>query len=456
MQWSVMHPISRRSFLRVSAGTTFGLAAGFPTLGRGGEAGKVVLGLVGCGGRGSMLADGFLARGGVEFAHLCDVDGRRSSALAKQLAPRQKTVPKLQVDYRAVLDDKAVDALIVATPDHWHALPVIQACQAGKHAYVEKPASHTIWEGRKMVEAARKYRRLVQVGTQGRSAPYVHEAVEYLRSGQLGRIHLCKVFNLKNGVAYRKPANAAVPTGVDFDRWMGAVDPGRHDASVLGGWYYWFDFCGGDTGNDGIHQLDLARLLIGKTVPRAVVATGGRLAFPDADGDVHDTQAATFDFGDLLMTFELTQWAPYMDKIAPDIRQGAGFPYWPQCATRIEIYGTKGLMYLGRHGGGWQVFGPPEKQSRPGKLLAEKLGRFPDPEHQDNFLSAIREGVALRADIEEGHYSAILPHLANISMRVGGRRLVFDPEREHFGEDSAANALLKRAYRPAYAVPDAV
>ncbi len=400
-----------------------------------------------------MLAESFAGRGGVEFGHVCDVDRRRAGALGKRMAGKQGREPRLQGDYRALLEDKGVDAVVVATPDHWHALPVIHACQAGKHVYVEKPASLTIWEGRQMVKAARKYGRLVQVGTQGRSASYVRAAVELIRSGQLGRVHLCKVFNLKSGGPYRRPANVAMPAEVDFDRWMGQVDPRGHDASALSGWYYWYDFCGGDTGNDGIHQIDLARYLIGKETPRSVVATGGRLAYPEADGDVHDTQVATFDFGDVLMTFELTQWASYMDKIPMEIRESDEFPYWPQCATRIEVYGTKAWMLLGRHGGGWQVYGPAEKPGRAGRLLGERFGRFPDGEHQDNFLGAVRGEGELTCGIEEGHRSAVLAHAANISMRVGGKRLAYDGVREEFVGEAEANGFLRRRGREAYAVP---
>jgi predicted dehydrogenase len=458
-----MNSLNRRQFIGRSGQAVLGLSAGAPLLAQsqrtsgGAPNERVVLGAIGTGGRGSSLVRGFLEQRNVAFAYLCDVVPGRAEGLARYVQSRQALAPKIVTDFRLMLEDPAVDAVVVATPDHWHALATIQACQAGKHVYVEKPPCHNIWEGRKMVEAARKHRRLVQVGTENRSAPYVKDALDYLRSGKLGKVHLCKVFNLKSGGRYRMPPNSEAPAGVDFDRWLGPAALRPYNRTYFsGGWHFFFDFCGGDTGDDGIHQLDIARWLLGKDYPQAVHGSGGKLAFPDADGDVPDTQVASFEFDELRMTFELTQWAPYMDKIAQDIRMGDHYPYWPQCATRIEFYGTQGLMVLGRHGGGWQVFTHGKAPSRPGEVVAARPGRFPDPEHKANFLNAIRRGERLNADIEEGTRSAILEHLANIATRLGGRRLVFDAATERFVGDAEANALLKRQYREPYVVPDRV
>ena len=208
--------------------------------------------------------------------------------------------------------------------------------------------------------------------------------------------------------------------------------------------------------DDGVHQLDVARWLIGKDWPKAVHASGGKLAYPESEGDVPDTKVVTYEYDDLLMTFELTLWTPYMDKIAGDYRMGAGSPYWPQCATRIEVFGTEGLMFFGRHGGSWQVFAKAKQTSRPGVLVAEERGRFPDPEHKADFLEAIRKGRPPSADIEEGHRSAVLVHLANIATRLGGRRFAFDGKTESIPGDPEAARLLKREYRSPYAIPDEV
>ncbi|MBI4606311.1 MAG: Gfo/Idh/MocA family oxidoreductase, partial [Planctomycetes bacterium] len=365
--------------------------------------------------------------------------------------------PGRVLEMRRVLDDGAVDAVIVATPDHWHALATVRACQAGKHVYVEKPPSHNVWEGRKMVEAARKHKRVVQVGTQNRSAPYNLKALEYIRSGALGKIPLVKVYNLKSGGPFRRPPDAPKPEGVDYDTWLGPAPLRPFNPSHFhGGWHAYWTYSGGDLADDGIHQLDLARWLAGLELPAAVQASGGKLAFPESEADVPDTQVATFEFPGTVLTFELTQYAPYMDKIAGDIRMGGGFPYWPQCATRIELYGTKGLMMVGRHGGGWQVFTKAKVVSRVGEIVREERGRFPDPEHKQDFVDAIRLDRLPSADIEEGHKSAVLVHLANIATRLGGRRFHFDARTETIPDDREAAALLKRDCREPFVIPERV
>jgi predicted dehydrogenase len=447
--------MKRRAFLK---GASLGAAAlAFPRPARAGAGDKVILGAIGIGGRCSTLIRGLSSRPDVEFACLADVDPSRGGEALKQLRDRGQS-PARVADFRRLLDDRAVDGVVIGTPDHWHGPAAILACQAGKHVYVEKPPSHNVWEGRKMVEAARRYRRAVQVGTQNRSAPYVRKALDYIRNGSLGKVHLVKVFNLKSGGGpFRAAPACEPPPGLDYDRWLGPAPARPFSPSHFhGSWHAWWDYSGGDMADDGIHQLDIARWLIGKDFPRAVTASGGKLAHPESDAEVPDTQVVTYEYDDLLMTFELTEWAPYMDKIAGDIRDGDLFPYWPQCATRIEVYGTKGLMFLGRHGGGWQVFTRGKQVSRPGEVVAQEFGRFPDPDHQADFIDAIRKERLPNADIEEGHRSAVLVHLANIATRLGGRRLVFDGKTETIAGDPEANRLLKRDYREGYAVPEQV
>lgn len=417
---------------------------------------RVVLATIGCGGRGSTLTRDFVARKDVVVAAVCDADSRRTGTLARDIAAATGRAPLEFTDYRRALDQKDVHAVIVATPDHWHALPTVHACQASKDVYVEKPASYSIWDGRKMVEAARKYDRVVQVGLQNRSAPENRKALELIRSGALGTIHLCRVSNLKDGGPFRTPADGDPPADVDYDAWLGPAPKRPFNAGHFhGGWYYFFAYCGGDMGNDSSHQLDLARWLIDRDYPRTAYSTGGRHVFKDAR-DVPDTQVATFEYEDLTMTFELTQWAPYMDKIAGDVRTGDLFPYWPQCATRIELYGSKALMMLGRHGGGWQVFVGSDPKSRPGKVVAEEYGRIPDAPHKEDFIQCVRARKRPNADIEEGHHSAVLSHLGNISYRLGGRKLALDPATETIVGDDEANRLVRPPCREPYRIPDPV
>jgi predicted dehydrogenase len=457
-----MTSIHRRRFLTSSAGVGVGLIAGPSLATRASStsaADMVVLAAIGCGGRGSALIQGFSERSDVAFAYVCDLDPSRGATTADAVAKRQSLPPRRVTDFRRVLDDKAVDAVVVATPDHWHGPATVFACQAGKDVYVEKPASHNIFEGRKMVEAARKYGRVVQVGTQSRSARYVRTAIDYLQSGKLGGIHLVKVYNLKSGGAYHKGSDGPPPAGFDHDVWLGAAPHRPYNSQTFhGGWHAYWDFSGGDMADDGVHQLDIARWLIGKDFPKSVMANGNKLAFND-DRETPDTQEVVYDFGTLHMTFELTQWASYMDKIAGDVRQGEKthlFPYWPQCATRIEVYGTEGLMYLGRHGGGWQVFGHSKTQSRPGELVAQDYGMVPEVPHKENFIHCIRTRERPNADIEEGHRSAALVHLGNIATRLDDRKLHFDAATESFPGDEQANRLLKRQNRTPFSIPGVV
>ncbi len=441
--------LSRRRFL---GSTATGVAAGAAAfaIGRAATAANETIryGLIGVGGRGTGLAGIFSTRPNIECAWLCDPDRRRAGGHVKRLTPKSGGPPKPVEDFRRCLDDKTVDAVIVATPDHWHALATVLACQAGKDVYVEKPASYSIWEGRQMVRAARKFRRVVQTGTQNRSAPYVAKALDYIQSGKLGRIPLVRVCNLKSGGPFKKGADAKAPDTVNYDLWLGpapkrAFNPRRFHGS----WYYLWDFFGGDMGNDASHQLDIARWLIGKDAPTSVCGYGGNLAHDDAR-EVPDTQVVTFDFGGTLMIFELTQYARYMAKTPGSVRNADKLPPWMQNATRIELYGTRELMVLGRHGGGWQVF------TSGGKVAAQEYGRQAHREHLDNFADCIRSRKLPNADILEGHLSANLSHLGNLAYRVGNKQLDFDPKTERFTNNDDANKLLKREHRKPYVFPD--
>ena len=449
-------PINRRQFLRQVAATG-GLTAAAAALPSGARAAtstdrKIVIGIMGTGGRGTWLLEQDLTkRNNLEIAWLCDADESRLNQAAKLVEERTGRRPRLTNEFQRILDDKSVHAFFNITPDHWHALPTILACQAGKDVYVEKPASHNLWEGRKMVEAARKYRRVVQLGTQTRSAPYSFQAVEFLRAGKIGDIHLVRVFNMKRNEPVPPKPDASAPPGVDYDKWLGAAplrpfNPNRFHYS----WHWFWDYSGGDIINDGVHQIDAARMLIGRQSPKAVTAVGGKLAYHDAT-ETPDTQIVTWEFDDdLFMTFELTLWTPHMQKEIWEHRDLDEFPDWRWDATQIEVHGTKGMMKFGRHGGGWQAWNPDWKE------IANCPGRHPHGPHLDNFFECIETRKRPNADIEEGHLSTVLCHLGNISYRVGGRRLLFDGKTETFPRDEEANKLLKRTYRSPWIVPETV
>ncbi len=457
-----MTKISRRKFLKQTTKHSTGIITATSILTAAqykrvyGANNRIVLGAIGIGGRNTSLLHGFLKWDEIDVKTLCDVNQKREQLhqMAQYIENARDKKPIISAEMKELFDDKDIDAVTVATPDHWHGPATVFACQAGKDVYVEKPISHNIWEGRKMVQAARKYKRVVQCGTQNRSADYNYKALDYIKSGKLGRVHLCKVYNMKPGGPFHKGPDGKIPEGFNYDYWLGPAPMRPYNRDVVGNWKFFWDFTADDLADDGAHQLDLARMLIGKKHPTTVHSSGGHLAFKD-DRETPDTLITSYEYDDdLVMTFELTQWTPYMKKTPSDVRQGDKFPLWFQSATRIEIYGTEGMMMVGRHGGGWQVF------SNDGEVVAQEYGRFPDFQHDDphkqNFIDCIRNRERPNADIEIGHYSACLIHLASLSYRVGNEKLIFDTEKERFVGHDAANQLVKRNYRKPYIVPENV
>lgn len=410
---------------------------------------RFVLGFMGQGGRGRDLLKGFLKRPDVEVAYLCDIDTRRLPDPASQVRQAKGHEPKLEQDIRRVLDDKSVDAVVMATPDHWHALGTIWAVQAGKHVYVEKPTSHSIWESRKMVEAARKHDRVVQVGAQCRSAPYVQGAIDYIQSGKLGEVHFVKVFNSKPRSTIGKLPDTKAPAGVDYEKWLGPA-PLRpfNENHFHYAWHWFWIYSGGDLINDGVHQVDMARWVIDRAYPKSVSSTGGIHFFKD-DQETPDTHVVTWDYDGLTMAFEQTLWTPYQQKTPFNLRDRDVLPKWPFSGTRIEIYGSKQWMMLGRHGDGWEVFDG-DSQS-----VAHGYGRQANDAHFANFLTSIREHRRPNADIEQLHLSTLLCHYGNIAYRVG-RKLTIDEKTEGFVGDDEANRLVRRTYRAPYVVPEVV
>jgi predicted dehydrogenase len=407
---------------------------------------KVIIGVMGLGGRGTYLAEKFASRPDAEVAYLCDADTRRFARARNAVEEVQDTKPKLVQDFRRILDDQSVDALINATPDHWHALGTIKACQAEKDVYVEKPLAHNVWEGRKMVQAARNYKRVVQVGMQTRSAPYMKHAAEHIRSGKLGDVHLIRVFNMMKHSPMGKGSVQPVPEGFDYDMWCGPAPKLPYNPARR--WLNLWEYSCGPIAGDAIHQLDLARYLFGdKPYPDTVAHTGGVNALKDGR-ETPDTQLAMYEYGNFRLLFEATLWTPYIKKTPSSIRDSDRFPDWPFSSTKIEVLGTDGFMYVGRHGGGWQAY------DANGELVHSEYGRQADKEHQDNFVECIRTRNLPNADVEQGHYSVLLCHLANISYRVGNKKLRFDPGTESFIGVPEANKYLKRTYRHPWVIPE--
>jgi len=447
--------MGRREFLQSGGAAAAGLAFAAGTLASTKRAHsaneRITVGVMGVHGRGRFHAEYLSTRSDVNIAYLCDADANVLESCGQSVEKLTGKKPKLVGDFRRILDDKSVDALFVATPDHWHALPTIYACQAGKDVYVEKPASHNIFEGQKMVEASRKYNRIVQLGTQTRSGAYTLKAKEYIQSGALGDIHFVRVIDMKqSGNIGHKPDGEA-PKGVDYDMWLGPAPKRAFNPNHFhGGWYWLWTYSGGNIINDTIHQIDIARYLIGKDYPKSVTATGGKFAFDD-DQETPDTLTANAVFDGTMMTVESLLYTPYQKKVIDKDRESTTFfPDWRFCGERIEIYGTKNQMFFGRHGIGWQVY------DADGKVISDGNGPIPLAEHVDNFFACIKDRKRPTADIQEGHRSTIISELANISYRLGGRKIEFDGRKEQIVNDDEAAKMTRRTYREPWVVKDSV
>ncbi len=451
-----MKQMTRRTFLRHSGRSITAAAAGQMALTAAsaqnvkGANGRVNLAMIGCGGRGRYVTRGLIEKG-ANLTWLCDLHQGRLDQSWKFLSQVQKTKPKLVKDMRQVLDARNVDAVVVSTPDHWHAPATILACQAGKDVYVEKPHAHNIWESTKMVEAARKYKRIVQVGTQNRSGPYNLAALEYVKSGKLGKICLVKVYNMKSGGPYRLGDAGKCPDGFDWDKWLGkAAKRPYHRRIFEGGWHQFWDFSGGDMADDGIHQLDLALMLMGDPpAPKSVRGLGGRYAHRGDESQRPDVQVVNWDFGSFVMTFDLTGYPRYMKKTTTSIRRKDELPYWTQNATRIELYGSQLMMTIGRHGGGWIV------QTSSGRVVEKMYGRPADFPHYENFLECVKSRKKPTAAVAIAHAANAVMHMGNIAHRVGNVSLTYDAKAGTFDNDKA-NKLARGEYRKGYKIPEQV
>jgi predicted dehydrogenase len=425
-----MNRPERRTFLLTAGAAALTCAAG-----KAEPSDRIRLAIIGVRGRGRGVGLNFARLPQAQITHVCDVNEPLMAPYAKQVADVQKTTPKCVQDLREVLNDKSVDAIIVTTPDHWHALATIWGCQAGKHVYVEKPVSNNVFESHQAVEASRKYKMAVQTGTQCRSAPHYKEAIEYVRSGKLGTVHMAKVWNSQRRSRVDAAKDGPVPKGLDWNIWQGpAPERPYNDRRYTYGWRWMWDYGAGDMGNDGVHDLDIARWGLGVAYPSAVNCTASKLFF---DGDIQetpDTQVVTFSFPEskAVMLYEQRLWSPY---------------HLEGHENGVAFYGTNAYLVLGRRS--WKVV---EKGN---KVVFDKKVSFSDTPHFEDWLSCIKSGKRPACDIEDGHRSTLLAHLGNISYRVG-RPLTFDGKTETIVGDEKANALLKRPGRKGFEIPEKV
>ena len=418
-----MPTLDRRRFLQSSGAGVATLSALTAAAAAAQPNEKITLAIMGVRGRGKELIRGFCGFQDADIVYICDPDENVIPAAVKEVEKRQKKTPKVEKDVRRVLEDKELTALVIAAPDHWHALATIWACQAGKHVYVEKPASHNLIEGRRMVEAARRHDRIVQLGTQRRSAAHFASAAELVRSGKLGKVPFARTWIAGNRKSIGHKPDGPVPPGVDYDLWLGPAperpfNPNRFHYN----WHWNWDYGTGEIGNNGIHALDMARFVLGLEAPLRVTSGGGKL-FYDDDQQTPDTLVTTFDFPHTCLIWEHRIWSK------------TGFEVEP---FGIVLYGEKGTLVFDRKG--WQV--------RDGIEASDKSSETERP-HLRNFLDCVKEHKRPNADIEEGHKSTRLCHLGNIAFRTG-RALRFDEQTETILDDAGANKLLGRHYREPY------
>ena len=490
-----MRFLDRRDFMKQSAGLASLISAGYflgdadagqetrPAEPRpAGANERLNIAVIGVRGRGRDHIAGLAGRHNCVVTHICDVDSAATvtGPAVTRAQKAQGSAPAIVQDLRRIMDNKDIHAVSIATPNHWHSLAAIWAMQAGKHVYVEKPVSHNIWEGRRLVEASRHYNKICQAGTQIRSNPGIRDAIEFIRTGKLGRCTVARglCYKRRNSIG-RCDGVQAAPRSMDYDLWCGPAanrPPHRNNpafGTVHYDWHWTWEYGNGDLGNQGIHQMDVARWGLGKTeLPRSAISLGGRFGYTD-DGETPNTQMAVFDYTDAELIFEVRglETAGY---------RGASVGNVFHCADGYVVFSS------------YEVATAFDNDNR-------QLRRWNGSgDHYGNWVSAIRSGRRedLKGEILEGHLSSALCHLANVSYRMGratpfdrrngvlgdnreanetmtrmvahltarnvpldkvmlqvGHRLNLNVRAETFGDDRAANAYLTREYRKGFVVP---
>src|SRR3989454_5410723 len=446
--------VTRRDFLKTAARTTASASAlsGITFLTRPervfGANDRVRVAVCGLKSRGKDHVNAFSRVPNVEVAALCDVD---DTVLTKRRAEIGGS-PRTFTDIRRLLEDQSLDAISIATPNHWHALMAIWACQAGKDVYVEKPCSHNMWEGRQLVRAANKYGRIVQHGTQSRSAPALIDAIHHLRGGTFGEIYLARALCFKWRDTIGRAPSEPVPAGFDYDLWTGPapLKPFTRNRFHYN-WHWIWDTGNGDLGNQAIHQVDAARWGLGVAFPNRVSAIGGHFMFDD-DQETPNTLNCVFEFDQpdgrrKMMEVEVRHWITNNEA---GIRGGV---FNRRNTIGTIFYGSNGYLAAGNEDA-FSYESWVGRDQKPGPR-----GHSGD-DHFANFITCVRsrKREQLRAPIEEGHISCALVHLANTSYRLG-RALRVDPDTEQVVGDEEANRLLSgrdRGYRAPFVVPDEV
>ncbi len=470
--------LSRREFIKDGVKTAAGLAigSGLAFLTRPervlGANDRVRVAVCGVHGRGVDHIRNYARIPNVQIAALCDVDDRELKKCTALMDQKGIPKPATFVDIRKLLEDRSIDAVSIATPNHWHSLMGIWACQAGKDVYVEKPCSHNLWEGKQFVAAAQRYGRMVQQGTQIRSASAVREGISKLQNGLIGEIYMARglCYKWRNTIG-RAPVEP-VPAGVNYDLWTGPAPLHEFTHNRFHYNWHWFWYYGnGDLGNQGVHQLDVARWGLGVGFPNKVSAIGGHFMFDDDQETPNDLSCAfEFDLPDgkrKMMTFEVRHWMSNHEAEigtpelgTPEPKHKSGLPaLGPLSGGHNTVgnifYGSKGYFATGDEDADtYKVWLGPDQEPQPKVHAGAELAHFA------NFIDCVvsRKKENLNAPIEEAHASMALMHLANASYRLG-RTLNFNPQTQQVIDDSEAVVLLRdgdRGYRAPYSVPEEV
>jgi predicted dehydrogenase len=427
--------LTRRTFIKNSAGAGLGLAVApmiIPSSAFGAND-RIRAAVLGVNGRGKSHINGLMSQENVEVAVLCDPDANVSGERAKEFQEKYGKKVRTEQDLRRVFDDKNIDAITIAMPNHWHALATIWACQAGKDVYVEKPGAHNIFEGRKMVEAAHKYNRIVQHGVQLRSSAAIREAIQHLRDGLIGKVYMARglVFRWRPDIGNHP--NEPVPAGLDYDLWTGPAQMQPFTRNLVHyNWHWHWDYGNGDVGNQGIHETDLCMWGLDVGLPEKITSMGGKFLWDDSK-EVPEVQTSIYHYPKekKMIQFEVRHWCT-------NLEDGAG--------VGNIFYGDKGYMVVKGYDH-YETFLGREREPGP----SSKAGG----DHYKNFIECVRSRDRSKQNgpVETAHLSSALAHLGNIAYRLG-RVLTFDPKTEKFIADEEADRMLTRNYRAPFAVSE--
>jgi len=416
--------VNRRQFLGRSAQRAAGVAVGVvgltatatATVNSSSVQDRVRIGVIGVRNQGKLLASELARLSDVEIRTLCDIDEAQFSPAVHAIVEAGQKAPSVEHDFRRLLDDPGIDAIVIATPDHWHARMTSLACQAGKDVYVESPATHFVAEGPEMMTAAQRSGRIVQVGLQQRSGAHFLSAIDFLRSGRLGNVKLAKAWIVHRRKSIGHKPDCEQPANLDYRQWLGSAperlfNPNRFHFN----WRWYWDYGGGELAHWGVHMLDVARWGLDVTLPHRISAVGGKYAFDD-DQETPDTLAVQYAFQDKTILWEHRLWSSH----GMDGR-----------SSGVSFHGERGTLVVDR--GGWKVYDSSENVTADASDLLSA--------HLRNFVECVRSRQSPAADLQIGHIAATLCHLGNIAYRVG-REVAFEPQSLNFGSDQVANSFL--------------